>query len=109
MEPNRFYQKVYDVARQVPTGRVTTYGAIAAYIGGGTARMAGHAMPMDKGVLPPVPAHRIVNHAGRLSGHSASGIRTRSEMLDNEGIIIQNNRIANFKKVFWDPSVELPK
>ena len=107
MGADNFYKQVYEVARQIPNGRVTTYGAIAAYIGGGTARMAGHAMRVDATAQPPVPAHRVVNHAGRLSGHSTSGVRTRTEMLAAEGVIVENNRIMNFKKIFWDPAIEL--
>ena len=102
MEDN-FFEKVYKVARLIPEGRVTSYGAIAKYLGAPrSARMVGWAMnnSHDKNV----PAHRVVNRKGLLTGKSHfEGTNLMQQLLENEGVEIVENQIQNFKKVFWDP------
>lgn len=103
-----FFQDVYEVVRLIPFGRVTSYGAISRYLGAkNKARMVGWAMNSAHS-LSDIPAHRVVNQQGILSGKGHfdpdSSMQSR---LEAEGIIIQNNKIRYFKKVFWDPSSEL--
>lgn len=103
-----FFQDVYDVVRLIPEGRVTSYGAIANYLGAKqAARMVGWAMNASH-VLSDVPAHRVVNRVGLLSGknHFENPMHME-ELLAKEGIIVENDQIKNFEKVFWDPSIEL--
>ena len=110
MAQNRgFFQRVYDVTRMVPFGRVTTYGAIASYLGSpGAARMVGWAMNQCHSSPHYVPAHRVVNRLGLLTGkHHFDGSSLMQEMLENEGAIIEENRIMNMKEMFWDPMEEL--
>jgi len=104
-----FFQRVYDVTRMVPFGRVTTYGAIASYLGSpGAARMVGWAMNQCHSSPHYVPAHRVVNRLGLLTGkHHFDGSSLMQEMLENEGAIIEENRIMNMKEMFWDPMEEL--
>ncbi len=104
-----FFELVYAIARQIPYGRVTSYGAIAAYLGSkGSARMVGWAMNASHRQKEAVPAHRVVNRNGLLTGkHHFGGSTIMQELLSSEGIEVENNRILNFKKVFWDPSKEL--
>lgn len=104
MEQN-FFQDVYAVVRLIPRGRVTSYGAIAVYLGAkGSARMVGWAMNAAHG-LPDVPAHRVVNSLGLLSGKAHFGTPTlMQELLEAEGIIVKNDKIENFKELFWNPS-----
>ena len=104
-----FFQKVYDVARQIPHGRVTSYGAIANYLGSkGSARMVGWAMNSSKNLPQNLPAHRVVNASGLLTGkHHFGGSNTMAQLLESEGIKIKGDQIANFQEVFWDPAVEL--
>lgn len=91
----------------IPKGRVSSYGAIAAYIGmKGGARMVGWAMNSSH-ALPNVPAHRVVNRIGLLTGKLAFGGNRMQELLEKEGIKVVNDQIQNFSKVFWDPNVEL--
>ena len=101
-----FFQKVYDVARQIPYGRVTSYGAIANYLGSrGSARMVGWAMNSSKNLPENLPAHRVVNSSGLLTGkRHFGGNNTMAELLKSEGIQIEDDKIVNFEKVFWDPS-----
>lgn len=104
-----FYDKVYEVARLIPNGRVASYGAIANFLGTkGTSRMVGYAMMHCIGMQPPVPAHRVVNSRGMLTGrfHFATPILMQ-QMLENEGVTITNDQVTDFKKLLWDPSVEL--
>ncbi len=104
-----FFTDVYDVVRQVPKGRVTTYGAIAAYTGTRlSARMVGWAMNAAHVAKPTVPAHRVVNRNGVLTGklHFASATLMQ-ELLKKEKIEVVDDKIINFKKLFWDPVVEL--
>lgn len=107
MEKN-FFQDVYAVVRLIPEGRATSYGAIAQYLGAkGSARMVGWAMNSAH-ALPDVPAHRVVNSAGLLSGKAHFGTPTlMQELLEAEGISIKNDQIQNFKEVFWNPTEEL--
>ena len=110
MTQNRgFFQRVYDVTRMVPFGRVTTYGAIASYLGSpGAARMVGWAMNQCHSSPHYVPAHRVVNRVGLLTGkHHFDGSNLMQEMLENEGAIIEENRIMNMEDMFWDPVQEL--
>ena len=110
MTQNRgFFQRVYDVTRMVPYGRVTTYGAIASYLGSpGAARMVGWAMNQCHSSPHYVPAHRVVNRVGLLTGkHHFDGSSLMQEMLENEGAIIEENRIVNMEDMFWDPVQEL--
>ena len=110
MTQNRgFFQRVYDVTRMVPFGRVTTYGAIASYLGSpGAARMVGWAMNQCHSSPDYVPAHRVVNRVGLLTGkHHFDGTSLMQEMLENEGAIIKENRIMNMEDMFWDPVQEL--
>lgn len=104
-----FFEQVYDVARQVPRGRVTSYGAIAAYLGAAkSARMVGWAMNGAFHVKPPVPAHRVVNRNGMLSGKMHFSTPTKmEELLKKEKISVKNDAVVDFEKKFWDPSVEL--
>ncbi len=93
----------------VPYGRVTTYGAIARYLGSpGAARMVGWAMNQCHTSPQYIPAHRVVNRVGLLTGkHHFDGTRLMQEMLENEGAIIEENRIVNLEDMFWDPVEEL--
>lgn len=107
MEPN-FFEKVYEVARQIPRGRVTSYGAIARYLGAArSARMVGWAMN-NAGGMEDVPAHRVVNRNGLLTGKfHFDGINLMQQLLENEGVEVANNQIVYFDKHFWDPATEL--
>lgn len=104
-----FFQNVWDVVRQIPKGRVTTYGAIANYLGTkSSARMVGYAMNSSFNVVPKVPAQRVVNRNGMLSGKVHFATPTfMEELLQKEGIQVEKDKILNFEKVFWDPNIEL--
>jgi methylated-DNA-protein-cysteine methyltransferase-like protein len=103
-----FFELVYEVARQIPFGRVTSYGAIAACLGTKlSARMVGWAMNGADKVNPDVPAHRVVNRVGLLSGkHHFKPPGKMEKLLKKEGIIVKDDTIVNFKEKFWDPSEE---
>lgn len=104
-----FFELVHQVARAIPRGRVTSYGAIAAFLGAkSSSRMVGWAMNGAHVVKPKVPAHRVVNRNGMLSGkmHFATP-DTMQQLLQKEGIIVANDKIVDFAKHFWDPSTEL--
>ncbi len=102
-----FFEDVYEVVRLVPVGRVTSYGAIARYLGTKNARMVGWAMNALAGRTD-VPAHRVVNSQGVLSGAAAFETgTTMTERLMSENIPVKNNKIADFPKYFWDPEKEL--
>ena len=105
---HNFFESVYAVVRQIPKGRVTSYGAIANYLSVKQAsRMVGWAMNASHALLD-VPAHRVVNRNGQLTGkHHFPGDNLMEEMLQSEGHQIINDQIVNFKNVFWDPSQEL--
>ena len=104
-----FFELVYEVARQIPKGRVTSYGAIAACLGTRlSARMVGWAMNGAGKVKPKVPAHRVVNRIGLLSGkHHFSPPGSMEKALKKEGIKVKNDRIVDFEKHFWDPVKEV--
>ncbi len=106
---NSFFSGVYEVTRLVPKGRVTSYGAIARYLGSGrSALMVGWALNKSFSQTPFVPAHRVLNRNGLLTGKKHFGTPTAmQQLLENEGVIIENNKVVNFKEVFWDPSIEL--
>jgi methylated-DNA-protein-cysteine methyltransferase-like protein len=104
-----FFEDVYDVVRQIPKGRVSSYGAIAKFLGTGqSARMVGWAMNAAHTVKPKVPAQRVVNRNGMLSGKHHFGTPMRmQELLEKEKIKVQKDTIVNFEKLFWDPAKEL--
>ncbi|NBL65932.1 methylated-DNA--[protein]-cysteine S-methyltransferase [Flavobacterium sp. NST-5] len=108
MKEENFFERVYEVVVQIPFGRATSYGAIANYLGSrGSARMVGWAMNASK--KTEIPAHRVVNRNGMLSGkHHFDGTNLMQQLLENEGILVQNNQIVNFAEIFWDPSKYLP-
>ena len=103
-----FFERVYEVARLVPEGRVTSYGAIARYLGSaGSARMVGWAMNACHN-RDDVPAHRVVNRKGLLTGkHHFPGTNLMQELLENEGVVIIEDQIQDFDKLHWDPVQEL--
>jgi len=107
MEEKNFFDKVYEVAKQIPFGRVTSYGAIAKYLGAArSARMVGWAM--NNSLAKDVPAHRVVNRVGVLTGkHHFDGSNIMQQLLENEGIPVKDNQIVDFRKYFWDPAQEL--
>ncbi|MDB5234611.1 MAG: cysteine methyltransferase [Hymenobacter sp.] len=108
-EPRNFFQDVHEVARLIPPGRVSTYGAIAHYLGARHgARTVGYAMMAAHTAEQYVPAHRVVNRLGHLTGrlHYATPFAMQ-EALEAEGIRVEEDRIIGFDKLFWDPSVEL--
>jgi methylated-DNA-protein-cysteine methyltransferase-like protein len=107
---DNFFDKVYAVARQIPYGRVTSYGAIARYLGTErSARMVGWAMNASHG-MDDIPAHRVVNRVGILTGkHHFDGTNLMQQLLENEGVCVKNLQIQNFDKHFWDPNMELLK
>ena len=109
LKETSFFQSVYAVVRLIPSGRVTTYGAIAKYLGSkGSARMVGWAMNASHSEAIDVPAHRVVNRIGLLTGKFHFGEpNLMKELLQSEGIIIEANKVNDFDKYFWDPQKEL--
>lgn len=109
MEKRNFFKDAQDVAKLIPFGRVTSYGAIAKYLGAAKgARMVGWAMNASKFNLDEIPAHRVVNSKGVLTGKNHFSEENQMEkLLAEEGIKVENGQILNFDQVFWDPSVEL--
>ncbi|HRN80574.1 MAG TPA: MGMT family protein [Ferruginibacter sp.] len=104
-----FFSDVYDVVRQIPKGRVTSYGAIAAFLGTrSSSRMVGWAMNAAHGRIPPVPAHRVVNRKGLLTGRMHfSPPEQMEQLLAAEGVEIKEHTVQHFDKHFWDPAKEL--
>lgn len=104
-----FFTDVYDVVRQIPKGRVTSYGAIASYLGTKlSARMVGWAMNAAHVAKPKVPAHRVVNRNGMLTGkHHFATPTLMEELLSKEKIQVKDDKVVNFKSLFWDPAKEL--
>lgn len=104
-----FFADVMDVVRQIPRGRVTSYGAIARYIGAArSARLVGWCMNNAHAVKPTVPAHRVVNRNGLLTGKHHFGTPTQmEELLMKEGVKVKDDQVLDFAKKFWDPAVEL--
>ena len=104
-----FFKMVYEVVKLVPEGRVTSYGAIANYLGSkSSSRVVGYAMNVSHKIKPKVPAHRVVNRIGLLSGkqHFETPFQME-ELLMKEKIIIKNDKVLDFKNIFWDPQKEL--
>ena len=108
-ESDNFFEKSYQVARLIPFGRVTSYGAIAKYLGAAkSARMVGWAMNNSSNQKEEVPAHRVVNRKGLLTGkHHFEGTNLMQQLLENEGIVVIDNQIQDLEKVFWNPMDEL--
>ena len=108
MEELSFFQRVYRVVGQIPHGRVTSYGAIASYLGSkGGARMVGWAMNASK--KHEVPAHRVINKKGLLTGkHHFQGTSLMQQLLESEGIVVVDFQVQNLEAHFWDPVLELP-
>jgi methylated-DNA-protein-cysteine methyltransferase related protein len=106
---NDFFARVYDITKKIPYGRITSYGAIARFLGSGrSARMVGWALNICHNNHEFIPAHRVVNRNGLLTGKYHFGnSSTMEQLLENEGIIIKDDRILNFKEKFWDPLTEL--
>jgi methylated-DNA-protein-cysteine methyltransferase related protein len=106
-----FFEKVYDVTRLIPFGRVTSYGAIARFLGSGqSARMVGWALNVCHTRSDFIPAHRVVNRNGLLTGkHHFGNSSTMKQLLENEGLIVEDDSILNFSERFWDPGIELGK
>ena len=104
-----FFEKVFAVVREIPFGRVTSYGAIAKFLGsGGSARTVGWAMNLSHHVSIPVPAHRVVNRNGQLTGkHHFSDANEMQKQLEAEGIVVKGDQIQNFQEHYWDPQIEL--
>lgn len=104
-----FFQKVYEVVKQIPPGKVTTYGAIAKYLGtAGSARMVGWAMNASHSHPEFIPAHRVVNRKGLLTGkHHFDTPNAMKELLEAEGLYLKDDQITNFDSHFWDPAKEL--
>ena len=108
MNDDNFYERVYEVVRLVPMGRVTSYGAIAAYLGTkGSSRIVGYAMQVCGRAEPKVPAHRVLNRQGLLTGKFHFGGDLMQQLLESEGITVEDNQVQNFKALFWDPMIEL--
>ncbi len=110
MDADNFFEKVYLVVEQIPFGKVTTYGAVAKYISSPkAARMVGWALNAsfkNKGFT--IPAHRVVNRLGILSGKKYFGNENiMQELLENEGVNVKKDKIIDFNKYFWDPNIEL--
>ena len=105
-----FFKDVHEIVRQIPKGRVSSYGAIARYLGTSlSARMVGWAMNAAHAVHPPVPAHRVVNRNGMLTGKAHfSPPSLMEDLLKKEKIIVKEDKIVDFNELFWDPSIELP-
>lgn len=106
---DNFFEMVYEVAKLIPKGRVTSYGAIAKYLGAArSARMVGYAMNSVPQHHEYVPAHRVVNRNGLLTGrHHFKPETLMQELLEKEGIEVKDNQIVNFSKHYWDPDKEL--
>lgn len=103
-----FFEDVYQIVRLIPAGRVTSYGAIASYLGAkGSARMVGWAL-IASHPFTQIPAHRVVNRVGLLTGSQHfDGPATMQERLEQEGVRVENNQVVDFAKLFWDPAREL--
>ena len=104
MTENNFFNSVYEVVKLIPYGRVTSYGAIAAYLGArSSSRMVGWAMNASHSYDSKIPAHRVVNRIGLLTGQAHFNGQSMQSLLEAEGIIVIENQIQNFKDLFWDP------
>lgn len=108
LDNDNFFERVYAIARQIPEGRVTSYGAIAKALGTArSARMVGWAMNASHN-MEDVPAHRVVNRNGVLTGkHHFDGTSLMQQLLESEGVEVVNNQIVDFEKYFWQPDIQL--
>lgn len=106
IENYSFYDRIFDVVRLIPHGRVTSYGAIAKFLGANrSSRLVGWAMNLSHSVDSTIPAHRVVNRNGLLTGKMHFETPTRmQELLESEGILVIENQVQNFNEIFWDPS-----
>jgi methylated-DNA-protein-cysteine methyltransferase-like protein len=104
-----FFEKVYAIVRRISAGRVTSYGAIAEYIGTkGSARMVGWAMNSSHTQTSNIPAHRVVNRVGLLTGkHHFGGLKIMQQLMESEGIAVEEDKVVKFEELFWDPKKEL--
>lgn len=103
-----FFNSVYEVVRLIPYGRVSSYGAIAAYLGArSSSRMVGWAMNQAHTLPEPVPAHRVVNRNGLLTGKAHFGENRMQSLLESEGIKVENDQVLEFERLFWDPEKAL--
>ncbi len=105
-QDDSFFERVYEVVRKIPEGRVTSYGAIAKALGTArSARMVGWAMNASHD-REDVPAHRVVNRNGILTGkHHFEGTNLMQQLLESEGIKVENNQVVDFKEIFWEPEI----
>ncbi len=110
MSDQGFFDRVYQVTRLIPPGRVTSYGAIARYLGSGrSARMVGWALNVSHALDDNIPAHRVVNRQGLLTGkHHFRGRDLMRQLLESEGVRVENDQVTDFRERFWDPLRELP-
>jgi methylated-DNA-protein-cysteine methyltransferase related protein len=108
-ENNDFFSKVYEVTKLIPYGRITSYGAIARYLGSGrSARMVGWALNACHTSQDFIPAHRVVNSKGLLTGkHHFGNESLMGQLLENEGVNVEDDQVVNFAEKFWDPIKEL--
>ncbi len=108
MQENGFFKQVYDITKQIPFGRVTSYGAIARFLGTPrSARMVGWALNASH-LDDSIPAHRVVNKNGLLTGkHHFKGSNLMQQLLENENVMVENNQVVAFTKLYWDPNSEL--
>jgi methylated-DNA-protein-cysteine methyltransferase related protein len=109
LKKSDFFERVYEVTSLIPFGRVTSYGAIARFLGTGrSARMVGWALNMSHNKPEFIPAHRVVNRNGLLSGKYHFGnSTTMQQLLENEGIVVEDDKVLDFRNKFWDPASEL--
>ena len=109
MKERNFFEDVFEVVRLIPKGRVTNYGSIAKYLGSGlSSRMVGWAMNASHNAKPKVPAQRVVNRNGMLTGKFHFKTPTTMQaLLEKEGVKVKNDKVVNFKEIFWDPQKEL--
>jgi methylated-DNA-protein-cysteine methyltransferase-like protein len=109
VQEENFFDRVYEVVKQIPHGRVTSYGAIARYLGSPqSSRMVGWAMNQSHSSTDFIPAHRVVNRNGMLTGkHHFGGPLVMEELLESEGIRIEDDQVVDFELLFWNPAVEL--
>lgn len=108
-QERNFFEDVFEVVRLIPPGRVTNYGSIAKYLGSGlSSRMVGWAMNASHVADPPVPAHRVVNRNGMLTGkHHFASPTLMQELLQKEGVEVSKDKVVHFQQLFWDPEKEL--
>lgn len=106
---NKFYENVYEVTKLIPKGRVTSFGAIANYLGTKlSSRMVGWALNGSHIATENIPAHRVVNRNGMLSGKVHFGTPTKmQELLESEGVKVKDDHVVDFEKLYWDPAKEL--